>query len=83
MIDRQLSNLRDEYGQSPLHKASMNGWIQCVELLLEFNSNINAVDVAGMKIVAHIMFKITSLNRAIKSFSITEFWCILKKCWRY
>lgn len=54
---RLLQNLLDENAlnpneqdwvqQTPLHKAAMNGWLSCVELLVRRGAHINTPDVAG------------------------------------
>ena len=40
-------NEKDEVGLSPLHRAAMNGQLECVKYLLERGSLINASNVAG------------------------------------
>jgi len=43
----QSVNARDDAGQTALHKAAMNGWLNCVHLLLDHAVDVNAIDHSG------------------------------------
>jgi len=38
---------RDDAGQTALHKAAMNGWLDCIHLLLDQPVDVNSIDHAG------------------------------------
>ena len=46
-IYTQNPNDKNETGQTPLHRAAMNGWLDCVSVLLEAGAHANASDVSG------------------------------------
>jgi len=39
---------RDDAGQTALHKAAMNGWLDCIHLLLDHAVDVNSIDHAGI-----------------------------------
>ncbi len=41
----------DSSGQCPLHKAAQNGWLECVQFLLEKGAGVNMADKSGSSIV--------------------------------
>jgi len=43
----QCVSARDEAGQTALHKAAMNGQLECIHLLLDNGADVNAIDHAG------------------------------------
>jgi len=43
----QEVNARDEYGQTALHRAAMNGSLACVSLLIAKGCQVNTGDVTG------------------------------------
>jgi len=47
MILLQCINARDDAGQTALHKAAMNGRIECIQLLLDYSIDVNCIDHAG------------------------------------
>jgi len=47
--DIQCVHGRDEAGQTALHKAAMNGWLDCIHLLLDHSIDVNAIDHAGIR----------------------------------
>ena len=44
----QCVNARDEAGQTALHKAAMNGWLDCIHVLIDRPVDVNAIDHAGI-----------------------------------
>ena len=57
----QSVNKKDENGQTALHKASMNGWMDCVGYLLDKGAVVNSQDVAGI-LLFHSFFILTTLG---------------------
>lgn len=37
----------DDVSQTALHKAAMNGWIDCVVLLVDSGIDVNRIDICG------------------------------------
>ena len=49
----KIIDLCNKYDSTPLHYACYNGSLQCVELLLELNADINAVDIEGKTVLIY------------------------------
>jgi len=54
----QCVNARDVAGQTALHKAAMNGRIDCIHLLLDYGVDVNSIDHSGddviiLRLLAH------------------------------
>ncbi|MCP4367299.1 MAG: ankyrin repeat domain-containing protein [Deltaproteobacteria bacterium] len=45
------SSPRAKDGQSPLHRAAINGYVPVVKKLLESNANVNAQDEYGVRVI--------------------------------
>ena len=43
----QCVNARDDAGQTALHKAAMNGRLECIHLLLDHGVDVNSIDHSG------------------------------------
>ena len=59
-IGFQCLNKKDDAGHTALHKAAMNGWLNCVEYLVDQGAQVNIPDQAGknVAILVRLMFKI-------------------------
>ena len=68
-------NETNDVRQTALHRAAMNGWLDCVVLLIESGINVDSVDVCGMynrvvhgiQDVVGIMYTMTKEVKGLKS----------------
>ena len=55
---------KDHVCQTALHKAAMNGWLECVSFLLSRGASVHATDLAGKEFVyLKLKYELFQLNQ--------------------